>query len=80
MEKKISFVGEMKNKFDLAPYNRNCKAELISDLTPSGFSRTAAKLNVVHCSFMTGTPMKTLNTLLSSSWSLPSHTTLLCRW
>lgn len=65
----------MQNKLDLAPSNRNGKAELMSGLTPSGFSKTA-ELNVVHCSFMTGAPMKTLNTLLSSSWSLLSHTIL----
>lgn len=66
----------MQNKLDLAPSNRKRQAELISGLTPSGFSRAAVELNVVHCSFMTGAPMKTLNILLNSTWTLLSHTIL----
>lgn len=61
---------------DLVPFKRNCKAKLIPGLTLSVLSRTAAELKVAHCSFMTGVPMKTLNTLLSSSWSFLSHTVL----
>lgn len=61
---------------DLAPFKRNCKAKLIPGLTLSGFSRTAADLKVAYSSFMAGVPTKTLSTLLSSSWSLLSHTIL----